>query len=182
MKAIRASAAALAIAISSVGAAGAQDQPQQAPWSGPMMGTWGPGGMMGYGMMGYGNMGPWLMGRGGANPAACTGMVGHIDGRLAYIKAELKITATQEPLWETYASAARDNANTMLAHCTAMMSQRGTSTVSLPDRLDQHEQFMAAQLDVVRAMNKALKPLYAALSDSQKKSADQLFWGPMGMM
>lgn len=63
-----------------------------------------------------------------------------------------------------------------------MIGQRGASTVSLPDRLDQHEQFMVAQLDVVRATNKALKPLYAALSDSQKKVADQLFWGPMGMM
>jgi hypothetical protein len=48
--------------------------------------------------------------------------------------------------------------------------------------LDQHEQFMAAQLDALRAMNKALKPLYAALSETQKQAADQLFWGPMGMM
>jgi hypothetical protein len=31
-------------------------------------------------------------------------------------------------------------------------------------------------------MDKALKPLYAALSDGQKKPADQLFWGPIGMM
>jgi len=28
----------------------------------------------------------------------------------------------------------------------------------------------------------SLKPLYAALNDSQKQTADQLFWGPMGMM
>ena len=64
-----------------------------------------------------------------------------------------------------------------------MMSQRGVSAVNLPDRLDQHEQLMAAaQLDAVRAMNKALKPLYAALSENQKKTADQLFWGPMGLM
>ena len=62
------------------------------------------------------------------------------------------------------------------------MSRHSGSTVSLPDRLDQHEQLMAAQLDAVRAMNKALKPLYAALNDDQKKTADQLFWGPMGMM
>ena len=40
---------------------------------------------------------------------------------------------------------------------------------------------MAAQLDAVRAMNVALKPLYAALSD-EKKTADQLFLGPMGLM
>jgi hypothetical protein len=63
-----------------------------------------------------------------------------------------------------------------------MMSRRSESTASLPERLDQNEQLMAAQLDSMRATNKALKPLYAALSDDQKKTADQLFWGPMGMM
>jgi len=41
---------------------------------------------------------------------------------------------------------------------------------------------MTAQLDALRAMNKALKPLYGAFSDTQKQAADQLFWGPMGMM
>jgi hypothetical protein len=63
-----------------------------------------------------------------------------------------------------------------------MMGQRGTGELSLPDRLDQHEQFMAAQLDAMRTMNKALKPLYAVLSDSQKQTANQFLWGPMGMM
>jgi len=67
----------------------------------------------------------------------------------------------------------------MRAHCTTMTKKR---SANLPDRLDQHEQLMAVQLEAVRAMNKSLKPLYAALSDDQKKSADQLFWGPMGMM
>jgi len=112
----------------------------------------------------------------------CNAMASHIEGRLAYIKAELKITEAQGSLWNAYATAARDNANRMATHCTTMMSERGASTVSLPDRLDQHEQFMAAQLDVVRAMNKTLKPLYESLNDGQKKAADQLFWGPMGMM
>jgi hypothetical protein len=109
-------------------------------------------------------------------------MAGHIEGRLAYIKAELKITEAQEPLWKSYAGAARDNAQAMSAHCTAMMGKNGLDKLSLPDRLDQHEQFMAAQLDALRAMNKALKPLYAALTDTQKQAANQLFWGPMGMM
>ena len=109
-------------------------------------------------------------------------MGGHVDSRLAYLKTELKITEAQEPLWQAYVAAARDGANTMLAQCTAMMSERGKDAASLPDRLNQHEAMMAAQLDSVRAMNKALKPLYAALSDSQKETADQLFWGPMGAM
>lgn len=182
MRTIKVSAAvvvvALAIAIGMFGTAVAQDQPsQQGQWTGPMMGTWGP-----HGMMGFSGMGPEMMGWGGSGRGICSAMASHIEGRLAYVKAELKITAAQESLWNSYAAAARDSANAMLAHCTTMMSERGASAASLPERLDQHEQLMAAQLDAVRATNKALKPLYAALGDSQKRTADQAFWGPMGMM
>jgi LTXXQ motif family protein len=174
---------ALAIAAAIVGTAVAQDQPAQQSTSPGW--TWGPGGMMGHGfmgpgMMGYG-MGPSTMGMGGAAEAMCSAMASHIEGRLAYIKAELKVTDAQDTLWNAYAAAARDNAKTMIARCSSMMGKRD-SQVSLPDRLDQNEQLMAAQLDAMRAMDKALKPLYAALSDGQKKTADQLFWGPMGMM
>lgn len=151
-----------------------------------MMGSWSPRdmgyGFMGPGMMGYGAMGPWMMGWSGSPAAICNAMVGHVEGRLAYLKTELKITNAQEALWNSYAAAARDNANAMLAHCNAMMSQRGASSATLPDRLDQHVQLMEAQLDAVRAMNKALRPLYAVLSDSQKRTVDQLYWGPMGMI
>jgi len=155
-------------------------QPQPSPTSQMGPGMMGYGGM-GQGMMAYGGMGRWMMG-GGSAQAMCNAMTGHTEGRLAYIKAELKITQAQEPLWNAYAAAARKNNNAMLAHCTAMMAQRSSSAASLPDRLDQHEQLMAAQLEAVRAMNKVLKPLYAALSDDQKKNADELFWGHMGMM
>ena len=174
MKSIKMSAAAaLVIATAMIGTASAQNQ--QNP--GGIAGMMGPG-MMGPGMMGY-DGGPGMMRWG---PAMCNAMASHLEGRLAYTKAELKITEAQESLWSTYAAAARDNTKTMVGHCTAIMSQRGTSTVSLPERLEEHEQLLGTQLDAIRAMNKALKPLYAALSDDQKKTADQLFWGPMGMM
>jgi hypothetical protein len=164
-----AAAAVLVIAAGLITGAGAQQQPGQTS-------------EIGHGMMGAGGMGRWMMGSGGSTQDMCSAMAGHIEGRLAYIKAELKITEPQEPLWKTYAAAARENANTMLSHCTAMTGQPGTTTSSLPDRLDQHEKLMADQLEAVRAMNKALKPLYAALGDSQKKTAEELFWGHMGMM
>jgi len=140
-------------------------------------------GMMGpNGMMGYGHMGPWMMGHGGQGASMCTAMASHIEGRLAYIKAELKITESQESLWKSYASAARDHAKAMVTHCSAMATRHGAGGLSLPERLDQHEQFMAAQLEAMRGMNKALKPLYAALDETQKRAADELFWGLMGMM
>jgi hypothetical protein len=58
-------------------------------------------------MMGYG---PWMMGGIGSAKAMCSAMASHIDCRLAYIKAELKVTDAQEVLWNAYAVAARDNA------------------------------------------------------------------------
>ena len=177
MRTIKVAVAAAAILAATYGTSVAQDWPGQGFWSGPMLG-------FGYptpAMMGY-RSGPAMMRGSGGGLTMCNAMAGRIEGRLAFIKTELKITPAQEPLWTTYASAARDNANTMLARCTAMANQRGNASVSLPERLDQSEQLMAAQLTAIHAVNAALKPLYAALTDSQKKSADQLFAGPMGMM
>lgn len=174
MKPIAMYVAILALAIAApAGAAFAQDRAQQDWESGPRG-----YGFMGPGMMGYGP-GHWRM---GWAQGMCRGQPGHIEGRLAYIKVELKITEAQEPLWKAYANAARENGDAMLARCAAMMGQRDSAALTLPERLDLKEQLMAAQLDSVRALDKALKPLYAALNDEQKKSADQMFWGPMGMM
>jgi len=175
----------LVIAAAMTAIAHAQDKSVQqgAPNPGGMMGhgVWAPG-MTGPGMMGYDGGSPGMMRSGAFGPAMCAAMAGHIDGRLAYLKAELKITEAQEQLWNTYAAAARDNTSTMLTRCTTMMSRHSGSTLSLPDRLHQNEQLMAAHLDAMRAMNEALKPLYAALSENQRQAADQLFWRPMGMM
>jgi len=170
MSLIRMCSVALVIATVMVGGVSAQDTRAQVLPNGSTMEH---GGMMGHGMAGG-----MMVGSG----AMCGAMAGHIEGRLDYVKAELKITDDQESLWSTYASAARDNANAMLAHCAAMMSQHGDSTQSLPDRLEQNEQLMIAHLDAMRAKNKALKSLYAVLSDNQKKIAEKLFMGPMGMM
>jgi hypothetical protein len=159
---------ALAIAAAIGGIAVAQDQSTQQGTSRAW--AWGP-----RGMVGYGAMGPWMMGWSGSAEAMCSAMASYIEGRLAYVKAELKVTDAQESLWNANAVAARDNAKTMIARCTTMMGKRD-SQMSLPDRLDQNEQLMAAQLDAVRAINKALRPLYSTLSDGQKKTADQLFW------
>jgi len=145
-------------------------------------------GMMGQGgsMMGHSGMGMgkgMMQGMGGARGDAsmCARMTGHIEGRLAFLKAELKITSEQESLWNDYAAAVRDNAQAMTSRCVSMMSEGGKNEANLPDRLDAHEQFMAAQLDTLRATSKALKPLYAALSDTQKEVANQLIRS-MGMM
>jgi hypothetical protein len=182
---------ALLAAIAATGSARAQQDSQQdsQPGSGSMMNSQpGSGSMMGHGMMGdgqsmmghHGMMGG--MGMGGGPGSMCGRMTSHIEGRIAFLKAELKITPEQEALWNDYANAVRDNAKAMSGRCTALMGDSGASQKSLPDRLDAQEQFVAARLDSLRATNKALKPLYQALSDEQKKLADQLIRSSTGMM
>jgi LTXXQ motif family protein len=142
------------------------------------------GSMMGRGMM-MGHQGMMGGERGGF---ICGKMTAHIEGRLAFLKTELKITPEQESPWNAYADAVRANAKTIGERCTAMMDMMGRmgqdagKTTSLPERLDAQEQFMMARLDVLRAVGKKLKPLYAALSDEQKQLADQFIKSSTGMM
>lgn len=106
------------------------------------------------------------------------GMAGHVEGRIAFIKAELKITDAQQPLWNAVADAMRANAKEMAGIPHGMMGSPGT----LPEKLAAHEKALAAHLDGVRRLRTAFDPLYAALSPGQKKAADGLMIGPMGVM
>jgi hypothetical protein len=108
------------------------------------------------------------------------GMAGHIEGRIAFLKAELKITDAQQPLWNAVADAVRANAKDMagLPQGTAMMG----GSANLADRLAAHEKAMAAHLDGLRKLRTAFDPLYTSLSADQKKAADSLMIGPMGVM
>jgi hypothetical protein len=51
----------------------------------------------------------------------------------------------------------------------------------LPESLASLEEKMTAQLEAVRRVKAAVDPLYEALSDDQKKTADELILGPMGV-
>jgi hypothetical protein len=108
------------------------------------------------------------------------GMAGHVEGRIAFLKVELKITDAQQPLWNAVADAMRATAKGM-ADMANGMTMMGTAA-TLPDKLAMHEKMMAAHLDALRKLRVAVEPLYAALSDDQKKTADELMTGPMGMM
>jgi hypothetical protein len=41
---------------------------------------------------------------------------------------------------------------------------------------------LTAHLEALHRFKMAVEPLYTALSDDQKKTADELLLGPMGMM
>jgi hypothetical protein len=131
----------------------------------PMMGGQQMGGMPMMGMM------QMMMG----------GMAGHVEGRIAFLKTELKITDAQEPLWNAVADVMRASAKDMAAMKPMMQSMMQPSG-TLPEKLAAHEKAMTAHLEALRKLKAAVEPLYAALSADQKKTADQLMLGPMGIM
>jgi hypothetical protein len=134
-----------------------------------------PGGMAGAGDMPMMRM---MMGRDGV--AMMGAMARHVEGRLAFLKTELKITDAQLPLWNALANAMRANAKTMGDMAGGMMG--GSQTAALPEKLAMREKMMTAHLEALRKFKAAADPLYAALGDEQKKTADELLIGPMGMM
>jgi hypothetical protein len=179
-----------------LGLAGAQTGPGAPPNADQGRG-YGPGAGYGPGMMGgrggYG-WGPGMMGgRSGYGPGA--GMMGwmygagddgalidYVEGRLAFVKAELKITAQQASSWDKFAEAVRANAKTINERRKPFID-RAYWSEPLPQRLEQQEKVMAAHLDALRQTSAAVKPLYAALDDAQKKTADALLGSPMmGML
>src|SRR6202023_4090886 len=61
------------------------------------------------------------------------------------------------------------------------MMQSGAAA-SLPEKLEHHAKMAAGHLASLQAIKAALEPLYASFSDEQKKFADGLKIGPMGVM
>ena len=99
-----------------------------------------------------------------------TGMMSaakHVEGRIAFLKAELKITDAQLPLWNAVAGAMRD-------HARSMATMSGHTTGTLLGRLGAMDKAMTARLDALHKLKSAVDPLYAALTDEQKKVADEL--------
>src|SRR5205814_10638286 len=86
------------------------------------------------------------------------GMAGHVEGRIAFLKAELKITDAQQPLWITVADAMRANAKGMPGMPNGMPMMGSATT--LPDKLAMHETMMATHLEGLRKLKAAVEPLY----------------------
>lgn len=104
----------------------------------------------------------------------------HIEGRIAYLKAELKITEAQTAPWNAYAESMRSNADAMKTMHAAMTKE--PMATSLPDRLAAKKKMASSHLAAVDKMEAAAKPLYAALSEEQRKMIDQMTVGHMRMM
>ena len=126
----------------------------------PMMQKMHSGGMPRMVMMGVSVMSP-----GGA--------IQNVEGHIAFLKAELKITDAQQKQWDEFADALRTNAKTLNAPSRAMLG--GADKKMLPvARLEQQEKLQTLQLEALKRSRTALEGLNAVLSDEQKQWLDRL--------
>jgi hypothetical protein len=98
-----------------------------------------------------------------------------IEGRIAFLRAELKITDAQAPLFEAVANVMRENDRQMRA---AFENRKRPQQVGLLDRLDRRQKRAEEMAAATGKLKAAWTPLYAALDDAQKKTADELLSGP----
>jgi hypothetical protein len=96
----------------------------------------------------------------------------HVEGRIAFAKAELGITEVQLPQWNAFADALRAGAKNMQQIMERLM--RDGMPTAAPARARVMLQIMSARLDSMKATVAAGDALYAVLADDQKKIADAL--------
>jgi dTDP-4-amino-4,6-dideoxygalactose transaminase len=108
-------------------------------------------------------------------------MTERIEGRIAFLRAELGITEEQSKTWDAFAEAMRDSANRMKEAGMPMM-MTGAAAADPVSQLEAQERMLAARLESVRALKAALAPLYQSLSAEQKQTANELIGPHMGLM
>jgi hypothetical protein len=96
----------------------------------------------------------------------------HIEGQIAFYKAELHITDAQTAQWNTFADTLRAGAKQLETAYLAMMLSNGLP--SIPDQLAKRRQLLTAELDSLQAIQPVACTLYDALSPEQKKLADEM--------
>jgi hypothetical protein len=153
-------------------------------------GEMGPGGMMHGRMMHDGPMGRdgmmKQMGMMGGCPMM--GMMmsddapSFVEGRVAFLKAELAITDAQKDVWNGYAEALKHNFESMKSTRQSMHGMMASSQDKTPvERLDAHIAAMEGRIKSLNEIKPALTALYGALSAEQRKKADEIISG-MGCM
>jgi hypothetical protein len=97
----------------------------------------------------------------------------HVEGHIAFLKAELRITEAQAPLWDKVAAAMHED----VAQMSAAMAQARANRQAPPTALTYLEtraRFAALRAEGEARFLAAFRPLYAALSADQRRTADEL--------
>jgi periplasmic protein CpxP/Spy len=96
-----------------------------------------------------------------------------VEARISDLHTKLMITPEQEESWNNVAQAMRDDAKTMEELIKARTEKSGTMTAI--DDLKSYGEIAEAHANGLKNFTSVFEPLYASMSDAQKKTADTLF-------
>jgi hypothetical protein len=102
-----------------------------------------------------------------------------VEGRIAYVKAVLKITDAQQAQFDKLADAMRANAKDRVAMFQQLQTNRDQPKNAV-ERLEIREHLTELRAQSEQRSLAALKPLYDSLTPDQKQAADALMaphWG-----
>lgn len=94
-----------------------------------------------------------------------------LEGRIAFLKAELQITDKQSADWNQLADALRSSRQHLLEARKLLVVD---DKISSSERIEHYERHLAERLEAIKAARTAFNRLYANLSDGQKKTADAI--------
>lgn len=107
-----------------------------------------------------------------------------LERRLNFLHSELRITPQQEQAWTTFAEAVRREAQAGRDQFRDRRDQvRGgpdgrNAPPSIVERLERRQQGLENRGAYYDRLLSALRPLYAALTDEQKRAADENLFSP----
>ena len=120
--------------------------------------------MMGDGMRMGGGTAGMAMG------PAMVDMTDRIEGRLAFLRAELHINDVQNSAWTTFAEAVRSSRQHLLEARQQLQQPHSKPA----DRLEQYERHLTARLEALKSARAAFTQLYTSLDEAQKRTAEEL--------
>lgn len=96
-----------------------------------------------------------------------------VDQRIRTLRADLKITPAEAPLWDSFAQAMRENA----ARTDALFAERarGVATMNAAENMRSYAQIARDYADSTERLATAFATLYGSLSEPQRQAADKLF-------
>ena len=123
-----------------------------------------------------------LMQGSGANPGSAMGAApmegvmpgmgsstARLEGRIAFLRAELRITDAQAAAWEAFGNALRAGREHLDAARTAL--QNSTTAADPMTRLESYENHLKSRVETIQATRMAFTTLYSQLDDAQKRLA-----------
>jgi protein CpxP len=95
-----------------------------------------------------------------------------VENHIKDLHAKLKITAAEEVQWSAIVKVMHDNADEI---DTAIDKREALTGATAIDDLNAYGDIAQAHADAVKKLASAFSPLYASMSDEQKKVADSVF-------